>query len=169
MDKKGSPRIYPLVPVGPSNVPNVDEQVRLLTQDFFAKDGQTLIRTTPPTYDQLYINKEESEAELQRLSALLKEKEEELKALPGKLPATLRWLVRQRAEENIKSNATVGTVAFSYYMISMITQLIGDPRLWENQGNNWSILPFCNNFFGWLGSQGYAQAQCCCRKSENEN
>lgn len=161
-----SQRLYPLLNVAQSKQQTPHESTLLLTKDLINKDAATMHML--PTYQDLYISSQESEAELNRLTVLLAQKEKELSTLSNKLPGKLRGLTLQRAQENIKSNATVGGVAFGFYLISMIVQLSGDPRLSQNGGENWSIAPFCNNLFGWVGSQMYAGSQCCCRKPENE-
>ncbi len=166
MDKKNIQRLYPLGPVLHSGNTKTDEQAQLLIHDFLEKDRQTLVHATPPSYDQLYIGKEESERELQKLQTLFDEKEKELATLPKKLHGKIIRLARERELENIKSNATIGGFAFAFYFVNMWLQIAGDPRMAINGGNNESVLPCFDNILGWFGSLLYSGTQCSCRKPD---
>lgn len=123
--------------------------------------------STPPAYQQVFIPKEESEKELANLRTLLEKKQNELHQLENRFTYTLREVHRTRCGDNIKSNATVGGTAFGYYTIALWAQILGDPRINENGGENESIFPFLNNFGGWVGSQLFAMTQCACRNPNN--
>lgn len=93
------------------------EQARLLTQDFMAKDAVTF-HTTPPSYLELYISEEESEAECKRLTELLAQKERELDALPKTHSQALVLLARSREKDSIKSNLLISSAAAFFYLVS---------------------------------------------------
>lgn len=154
--EKGIQRLYPLLPVGQSDALNADEQACLLTRDLLEKDGHTCMPATPPAYQELYIGKEESEAEMKRLTDLLTKKEKEFASLPSQLPRKLKWLSQDRAQENMKSNATISGIAFCFYFTSMWLEIFGDPR-GEKAA---SLLPFMNNTLGWICSEVYSLKQC---------
>ncbi len=134
-------RLYPLVPVLHANVQKADEQVHLLTHDFLEKDGQTFAHAAPPSYQELYISKEDSDAELKRLRDLLTKKEQELETVSKKLPHKLSVLERKRKVENHNSNIVIGSLAGGYYLVDTVALGFAVPHPTED--NKIKIMVYC--------------------------
>ncbi len=140
MERNGQ-RLYPLLPVLQANAQQADEQAHLLMQDFFEKDGQTLMLANPPSYDQLYISKAASEAELTTLRDLLAKKEEELETVSKRLPRTLSMLERQRKLENHNSNIGMSSAAGIFYLVDTIGLVFAVP--YPTKDDNTKIMLYC--------------------------
>lgn len=140
MERNGQ-RLYPLLPVLQANAKKADEQAHLLMQDLLEKDRQTFAHATPPSYQELYISKKDSDAELTTLRDLLAQREQELETVRKMLPHKLSILNRQRKVENHNSNIVVSALAGAYYLIDTVGLCFADP--YPAQDDNTKIMLYC--------------------------